>query len=81
MTQENQDTMDIMTASASRPWKLSIVATSVPAASGSSSSMSLKSCTWATYGDCTTIAVGLTPAFQIQIIKEYLSKKALATGK
>jgi hypothetical protein len=40
-------TIDMTTASASLPWKLSMVDTSTPEASGYSSSLSLKSCTCA----------------------------------
>lgn len=57
-------TIDMITASASRPWKLSIVATSTPEAPGNISSLSLRSFTWAIYGDWTAMAFGDTPTFK-----------------
>lgn len=54
----------MITASASRPWKLSIVATSTPDAPGDISSLSLRSFTWAIYGDWTAMAFGDTPTFK-----------------
>jgi hypothetical protein len=60
-------TIDITTASASLPWKLSMVEISTPSATGYSSSLSRNSCTCAMYGDWTTIEFGETPS-QIHLI-------------
>lgn len=54
----------MITASDSRPWKLSIVATSTPEAPVNTSSLSLRSFTWAIYGDWTAMAFGDTPTFK-----------------
>lgn len=49
------------TALASRPWKLSTLATSTPSAPGISLMRSHSNCTWAMYGDCTAIEDAGTP--------------------